>query len=167
MGGIPLSWNLWDTGLLTALGLWIISRIWQRQMQSTNQRRKGKSMNPLSQLGDAQYIALETYKKNGDAVSSPVWVTQEAGKLYVITEGHSWKVKRIRNNPRVRLAKSDARGKVQSDWVDATARVLDDTAAVNQQGKRLAAKYGLVYRLFMLFMKLTQRQRVSVVIEIA
>lgn len=124
-------------------------------------------MNTLTQLGNAQYIALETYKKNGDAVSTPVWVTQEASKLYVITEGHSWKVKRIRNNPRVRVAKSDSRGKVQSDWVEATARVLADPAAVNQQGKRLAAKYGMVYRLFMLFMKLTQRKRVSVVIEIA
>lgn len=123
-------------------------------------------MNTLTQLGAAQYIALETYKKNGEAVKTPVWVTQEAGKLYVITEGHSWKVKRIRNTPRVRIAQSDARGKVQGDWVEATARVLEDTTAVNQQGKRLAAKYGLFYHLFMLFMRLTQRQRQSVVIEI-
>ena len=123
-------------------------------------------MNTLSQLGAAQYIALETYKKNGEAVRTPVWVTQEAGKLYVITESHSWKVKRIRNNPRIRIAQSDARGKVQGDWVEATARVLEDTAAVNQQGKRLAAKYGLIYHLFTLFLRLTQRQRQSVVIEI-
>ena len=123
-------------------------------------------MNPLSQLGDAQYIALETYKKNGEAVRTPVWVTQEAGKLYVITEGNSWKVKRIRNKPHVRLAKSDARGNVQGDWLTATARVLTDPASVNQQGKRLAAKYGLIYHLFTLFLKLRQRQRTSVVIEI-
>ena len=124
-------------------------------------------MNTLTQLGNPQYIALETYKKNGAAVSTPVWVAEEAGKLYVITQDNSWKVKRIRNNPRVRVAKSDSRGKVQSDWVDATAHVLADPTSVSQQGKRLAAKYGLVYRLFMLFMKLTQRQRVSVVIAIA
>lgn len=123
-------------------------------------------MNTLTQLGAAQYIALETYKKNGEAVKTPVWVTQEAGKLYVITEGHSWKVKRIRNNPRVRIAQSDARGNVQGDWVEATARVLEDTTAVNQQGKRLAAKYGLFYHLFMLFLKVRQRQRTSVVVEI-
>lgn len=123
-------------------------------------------MNTLTQLGAAQYIALETYKKNGEAVKTPVWVTQEAGKLYVITEGHSWKVKRIRNNSRVRIAQSDARGKVQGDWIEATARVLEDTTSVNQQGKRLAAKYGLFYHLFTLFLKLTQRRRQSVVIEI-
>ena len=123
-------------------------------------------MNTLTQLGAAQYIALESYKKNGEAVKTPVWVTQEAGKLYVITEGHSWKVKRIRNTPRVRIAQSDARGKVQGDWVETTARVLEDTTSVNQQGKRLAAKYGLFYHLFMLFLRLTQRQRQSVVIEI-
>lgn len=124
-------------------------------------------MNTLTQLGNPQYIALETYKKNGEAVSTPVWVTEEAGKCYVITEGNSWKVKRIRNNRRVRVAKSDSRGKVQGDWVEATARILDAPTAVEQQGKRLAAKYGLVYHLFMLFMKLTQRKRTSVVIEIA
>ncbi len=94
-------------------------------------------------------------------------VTEEAGKCYVITEGNSWKVKRIRNNRHVRVAKSDSRGKVQGDWVEATARILDAPTAVEQQGKRLAAKYGLVYHLFMLFMKLTQRKRTSVVIEIA
>lgn len=124
-------------------------------------------MNPLTQLGAAQYIALVTYKKNGDAVSTPVWVTQEAGKLYVITEGNSWKVKRIRNNPRVRVAQSDARGKVQGDWVEATACVLTDGAAVAQQGKRLAAKYRLIYRLFNLYLSITQRKRTSVVIELA
>jgi len=124
-------------------------------------------MNTLTQLGEAQYISLETYKKNGDAVRTPVWLTHEGGKLYVITEGNSWKVKRIRNNSQVRLAKSDARGNVQGDWVAATARVLNDAAAVTQQGKRLAAKYGLIYRLFTIYLSITQRKRTSVVIEIA
>lgn len=124
-------------------------------------------MNTLTQLGEAQYISLETYKKNGEAVRTPVWVTQEAGKLYVITEGNSWKVKRVRNNSQVRLAQSDARGKVQGDWVVATARVLNDAAAVAQQGKRLATKYGLIYRLFNIYLTITQRNRKSVVIEIS
>ncbi|MCE7982367.1 MAG: PPOX class F420-dependent oxidoreductase [Caldilinea sp. CFX5] len=123
-------------------------------------------MNTLTQLGAAQYIALKTYKKNGQAVSTPVWVTQEAGKLYVITEGDSWKVKRIRNNSQVRVAKSDMRGKVEGEWVAATACVLTDAAAVTQQGKRLAAKYGLIYRLFNIYLSITQRKRTSVVIEI-
>lgn len=124
-------------------------------------------MNTLTQLGAAQYISLETYKKNGDAVRTPVWVTQEGGKLYVITAGNSWKVKRIRNKPQVRLAKSNARGNVQGDWVAATARVLTDAAAVAQQGKRLAAKYGLIYQIFNIYLTITQRKRTSVVIEIA
>jgi PPOX class probable F420-dependent enzyme len=124
-------------------------------------------MNTLTQLGEAQYIALETYKKNGQAVPTPVWVTQEAGKLYVITEGNSGKVKRIRNNSQVRVAKSDMRGKVEGEWAAATARILTDAAAVAQQGKRLAAKYGLIYRLFNIYLTITQRKRTSVVIEIA
>ena len=127
----------------------------------------GSAMNRLTQLGETQYIALETYKKNGQAVPTPVWVTQEAGKLYVITEGNSGKVKRIRNNSQVRVAKSDMRGKVEGDWSAATAQVLTDAAAVAQQGKRLAAKYGLIYRLFHIYLTMTQRKRTSVVIEIA
>ncbi len=48
---------------------------------------------------------------NGTGVVTPVW-----GKLYVWTGADSWKVKRIRNNGRVRLVPSDARGNPEGEW---------------------------------------------------
>lgn len=123
-------------------------------------------MTPAS-IGNPQYIALETFKKNGEAVNTPVWVVAEDGKLFVWTGASSWKVKRIRNNPRVRLAPSDARGNPQGGWVEGTARIHEDAAAIAAMQRRLTNKYGLMYRLFSLMGRLRGRQESGVVLEIA
>ena len=75
----------------------------------------------FKEIGNPTYIALETFRKSGDGVVTPVWVVAEGGKLYVWTVGDSGKVKRIRNNGRVRIAVSDSRGTPKSDWVEAEA----------------------------------------------
>ncbi len=55
-------------------------------------------------LADERYVSLETVRKNGTKAETPVWVTELDGALVVITDADSWKVKRIRRNPNVRLA---------------------------------------------------------------
>lgn len=62
----------------------------------------------FGEIGNPTYIALETFRKSGEGVVTPVWVTAEGDKLYVWTVGDSGKVKRIRNNGRVRIADGDA-----------------------------------------------------------
>jgi uncharacterized protein len=79
----------------------------------------------LASLGNQKYISLETFKKNGDGVKTPVWFVLRDDALYVYTEAASWKVKRIRNNPRVRVAPCSIRGVVKGPWVDATASIVD------------------------------------------
>ena len=101
----------------------------------------------LTDLGDPNYIALETFRKNGQGVITPVWVVEKNGKLYVWTDGDSWKAKRIRNNKQVRVCKSDARGNPQSDWIEAEARILDDPENIEQGALWMASKYGLQFRL--------------------
>ena len=64
----------------------------------------------LAEIGNPTYIVLETFRKSGEGVKTPVWVAAENGRLYVWTVDNSGKVKRIRNNGRVRLAVSDSRG---------------------------------------------------------
>ena len=119
----------------------------------------------LLDLGREQYISLETFRKNGQGVKTPVWVTGEGDKLYVWTQGDSWKVKRIRHNSQVRLAKSDQRGNTSGDWVPAQARVLDTPEERKKMQQRLAKKYGLMFRLFQLMGRL-RRGGDQVVIEI-
>jgi PPOX class probable F420-dependent enzyme len=119
----------------------------------------------LLDLAREQYISLETFRKNGQGVKTPVWVTGEGDKLYVWTQGASWKVKRIRNNSQVRLAKSDQRGNTSGDWFLAQARVLDTPEEKKKMQQRLAKKYGLMFRLFQLMGRL-RRGGDQVVIEI-
>ncbi|MCB0155660.1 MAG: PPOX class F420-dependent oxidoreductase [Anaerolineae bacterium] len=117
----------------------------------------------LTELGNPTYIALETFRKKGTGVITPVWAVAEAGKLYVWTERESGKVKRISHTPQVRVCQSDARGTPQSDWAEAQARILADPAEQEQQRRRLAAKYGWLFRLIMLFGKLVGRGPYTVI----
>jgi PPOX class probable F420-dependent enzyme len=118
----------------------------------------------LNDLRDARYIALETFRKNGEAVKTPVWQASEDGTMYVWTDADSWKVKRIRNNNRVRLCQSDVRGKPLSDWVEAQAKILEMSEEDKTQRQRFTAKYGWQFWLFYLIAKLGRRK--SLVIEI-
>jgi PPOX class probable F420-dependent enzyme len=120
----------------------------------------------FSDLGNAKYIALETFRKSGEGVVTPVWVAPEDDRLYVWTVDGSWKVRRIRNNNRVRVAASDARGNPESDWFEAKATILDSPQDEARQRKRLAAKYGLMYQLFSLLFKLRRDRQPHVAIEI-
>ena len=81
---------------------------------------------------------------------TPVWITADDGKLYCWTLTDTGKIKRIRANSEVRLAKCDASGNLQGEWVAAQARILDSPAALNAMLRRMRAKYGwkyLAYRL--------------------
>ena len=40
----------------------------------------------LTALSKTTYIALETFRKNGEGVITPVWVAGENDKLYVLDE---------------------------------------------------------------------------------
>ncbi len=51
----------------------------------------------------------------------------DGDRLLVITDRVSWKVKRIRNTPRVTIAESHSLGKPKGPAVEATARVLPDS----------------------------------------
>lgn len=123
-------------------------------------------MTTLNEMGDATYIALETFKKNGQGVNTPVWVTKEGNKLFVMTDAGSWKAKRIRNNSRVRVAKSDFRGSPQSDWREAEAHILENLDAWQKMETRMKAKYGYQYRIWALMNRLQGAKFRYVVIEI-
>ena len=121
----------------------------------------------LQELGTAQYIALETYKKDGTGVVTPVWVAGENDKIYAWTEGNSWKVKRIGNNESVRVCASDSRGTPKSDWLEAKAHVLESPEDETVMQKRLSKKYGFQFKLFYLMGRIRNRGGNHVVIEIS
>ena len=79
---------------------------------------------PFAQLRGERYLSLASYRKNGQEVRTPLWFAEENGTVYVMTRDDSWKYKRIRNNPKVRVAPCTARGRVTGNWSDAIARVM-------------------------------------------
>jgi hypothetical protein len=71
-----------------------------------------------------KYISLTTFRKSGVGIPTPVWFGEENEKLYVMTRSTMGKTKRIRNNPKVKVAPSTIRGKVTGPEFNAVARIL-------------------------------------------
>ena len=107
----------------------------------------------FADLAKAQYLLLTTFTKDGRPKPVPIWAAADGDRLLVITEAKSWKVKRIRNTPRVTLATCTMRGRPTSEAVDATAAILDKSqtgAVYDAIGKR----YPIAGRVFNFFSKL-------------
>jgi len=83
------------------------------------------SSNLVAQFSGRRYINLESYKKDGKAVLTPVQSIQENGLVYFRTDPRTWKVKRIKRNPHVRIVPSNRSGKPTGTWVDGRARILE------------------------------------------
>ena len=88
----------------------------------------------LAALDGEKYINLETFRKNGIGVRTPVWFASvktagEQRTLYVYAVADSGKVKRIRRNGTVRIAPCDLRGNATGSWIEARARIVpEDTS---------------------------------------
>jgi PPOX class probable F420-dependent enzyme len=111
------------------------------------------------------YVNLETFKKDGSGVKTPLFFVEHEGVLYMRTPRYTGKIKRIRRNPRVRIAPSDRRGEAQGEWMDGQAEIHEATEMqwVNDLVKR---KYGLAKRLIDLRNKLLGREGMFVVIAV-
>ncbi|PDW04715.1 PPOX class F420-dependent oxidoreductase [Candidatus Viridilinea mediisalina] len=99
---------------------------------------------PFSILHNQSYANLFTFRKNGEAVKTPMWFAEKDGRIYIMTVEDSGKVKRIRNNPRVQLGASDRTGKPLGPTVDGKARLLTDPQDVLVAKHALDDKYGLL-----------------------
>jgi len=119
----------------------------------------------LAQFADQKYISLETFKKNSQGVKTPVWFVLHENAFYLYTEADSWKVKRIRNNPRVRVAVCNMRGNIKGPWLDATASLVegDERFAAD---KLLDRKYFLK-RVFNVLTMINRHKRAMIKIETA
>lgn len=93
--------------------------------------------------GKHKYANLFTYRKSGEAIKTPVWFALSGNKIYVMTTMDAGKTKRIRNNGRVLLGPSDARGTPLGPTVEGQARILppEESKAANLL---LDTKYGLI-----------------------
>jgi len=112
-----------------------------------------------------RYLNLESCKRDGTPVQTPVWFAEDQGVLYVYTLANAGKVKRIRRNPRIRLAPCTMRGTVTGPWVEAEATIVDATTAVHGHAL-LRHKYGWMKGIGDLSSRIMHRERVVIAIRL-
>jgi len=93
------------------------------------------------------YISLLSYKRDGSSVETPVWAAPLDGKLVVFTLRDSFKVKRIRRHPNVRVARCSMSGKLLGPWIEGSCAVVTDATEEARAYQALDAKYGWQMRL--------------------
>ena len=120
------------------------------------------------QFATARYLNLETFRKTGIGVPTPVWFAQQAGRplFYIYSEADAGKVKRIRNNPKVRLAPCNFRGVLRGEWIDGSARICDAEEAIRGQ-QLLRRKYGWQKIVGDFFSRLMGHKQILLALEVS
>jgi uncharacterized protein len=113
-------------------------------------------------FANLKYISLETLRKSGVPVATPVWLVEDGGVVYVRTDPKSGKAKRIRRNPKVRIAPSDARGKALGPYVDGEAQFVEGEDA-QKILRVIKKKYGIMGSLVDFVNRLRGRQATAVI----
>jgi uncharacterized protein len=149
---------------------------------------------PIAQFANAKYLNLESFRKNGVGVRTPVWFAEDPGPppdvalaqeglpetspraddprgqprivFYIYSEADAGKVKRIRNNARLRIAPCNFRGQLRGAWVDARGRICDDERDMAHAQDLLRRKYGLVKIVGDFFSRLRRHQQAVIAIEL-
>jgi uncharacterized protein len=102
----------------------------------------------LDALSRAKYISLTTFRADGSAVPTPVWLVRSGDALRVLTDASSGKVRRLRANSAVLVAPCDMRGRVKPGVVPVPARAtLQDEAETSETMALITARYGLMGRI--------------------
>jgi PPOX class probable F420-dependent enzyme len=102
---------------------------------------------PLRDLARESYINLETFKRDGSGVKTPIWFAIEGDGLVFMTDGRSYKCKRLRRNDKVRFAACGMAGAIKGPWFDGTCRPIDDPAERKRAIAALASHYPFAWRL--------------------
>ncbi len=90
------------------------------------------------------FLNLETFRKNGIGVKTPVWFTQSDKTIYVRTVAGSGKVKRIKNSGGVKIVPCQANGTPTGEWIAAHAVEVTDPESADLVRRLLEKKYGAV-----------------------
>jgi PPOX class probable F420-dependent enzyme len=126
----------------------------------------------VGQFAHAKHLSLETFRKTGMGVRTPVWFAQDVCHtdpsitvFYIYSEVSAGKLKRIRNNPNVRVAPCTVRGSVRGMWIDGRARICDGHDAAHGQ-ELLRQKYGLLKIVGDFFGRLLRHQQTVIAVEV-
>jgi uncharacterized protein len=131
-------------------------------MSSNNNNNNNRK---ISQFLNQKYINLETYRKNGQPVQTPVWFTIDGATIYIRTDMNSGKVKRAKNNPHIRITPCNSRGQPKGIWVNSEVRTAS-TSESERANQLLKKKYGLEGKIIRMFNKLRSTRPIVLYIQI-
>jgi len=120
----------------------------------------------VEQFSGSRYIDLESYKSTGEPELTPVQSTELGGLLYLRTDPRSEKVKRIRENPKVRIVPCGRSGNPMGVWVGGEARVLEGEE-FEKAAKLLKEKPRTLGNLLVNTIAWLKRQKLTAIISIA
>jgi PPOX class probable F420-dependent enzyme len=128
----------------------LLNRVYHgiRHRTAQSVAEESRTVQGFDHLRHHKYCLLVTYKRSGEAVPTPVWFGLGDGKLYLRSEADVAKVRRVRNDPRVRVAPCTVRGKPLGPPADGHARVLEASVDEQRAEAALRANYGLGRRLY-------------------
>ena len=75
----------------------------------------------IQQFENQEFINVESFRADGSGKKTPVWVLKDGNVLYIQTGANSYKLKRMKRNPKVRVAPCTVDGTVIGEWVDGEA----------------------------------------------
>jgi PPOX class probable F420-dependent enzyme len=96
------------------------------------------------QFDGKPFLNLESFRRNGLGMKTPVWFVQDGGTFYVRTVAGSGKVKRVKNNGSIRIVPCEADGTPTGEWVSARAVESTDESTAELVRSLLENKYGVV-----------------------
>lgn len=111
------------------------------------------------EIASSSFVSLGTFRRNGEEVSTPVWIARDGDELVVTTERNTGKVKRLRNDPTVTLRPCSRMGAVEPDaiTVRARARIAGPSTEDRRADAALRRKYGWQFRAIIGFESLMRR----------
>jgi uncharacterized protein len=121
--------------------------------------------NNVSQFLNQKYINLETYRRNGQAVRTTVWFVMDAGTIYIRTDMNSGKIKRIKNNPNIRITPSGALGQLKGKWIEGKIKMAG-SLELEHANQLLEQKYGIQGKIIRVFNKIRNTRPTVLSIQI-
>jgi PPOX class probable F420-dependent enzyme len=107
-----------------------------------------KENGALKQFDGAKFLLLETFRKNGQGVRTPTFFAKIDDLLYISTTSKTGKVKRLRGNDKIRVVRSDFRGRKElGEWVEGRARPVSDRELIVRVNRLLNQQHPFLRRL--------------------
>lgn len=92
---------------------------------------------------DTECINLETYRRDGRGIRTPVWFIVRDDVLYLRTARRFGKTARVKNEPAVRFAACNWDGDLSGPWYSGRAVLLeDDDPVLAAVDRAMDEKYG-------------------------